>query len=37
MKTIFDELKQEVKKLVDFTYSRNPVCCGSFEFNVLPS
>ena len=21
---------------MDFTYSRNPVCCGSFEFNVLP-
>ena len=26
MKTIFDELKQEVKKLVGFTYSRHPVC-----------
>lgn len=37
MKTIFDELKQEVKKLVDFTYPWYLVCCGSIKFNVLSS
>lgn len=36
MKTIFDELKQEVKKLVGFTYSRHPVCSRSSGANVLP-